>query len=330
MTTRVLVTGGAGYVGSSVTRELLEKGYRVRVLDNLLFGGDGLLSFVSGKNFEFTHGDITDEKVLEKALGGIEAVVHLAALVGEPVCDNERFRDLATKVNQEGTKKLCSMCQARGIRVFTASTQSNYGVQSSDKLATENDPLNPISHYAKTKVVAENYTLKSKGTVIRLATVFGFSLRFRSDLLIHELIREAVTRKQIGVYGPEKWRPFVHVRDAAGAMRTLLERDRFEGEAVNVGGENIQKGSLAKMVADAFQAEVVDMGGKVDKRDYRVSFDKSKTLVTYQHTIQSGLVELRGLIESGLLNIADERFDNFKVMMKRYDDVNSYQAQAGS
>ena len=314
MAKRILVTGGAGYVGSIVVDELLASGHRVRALDSLAHGSVPSLLLAWGHpEFEFVQADVRDPESRRAALEDVDGVVHLAAIVGDPACS--RDPDLAREVNLEGTKQLLDDVQSAGIeRLVFASTCSNYGRMDGDTYATEEFPLAPISLYAETKVAAEQEVLARAqtglvGTCLRLATVYGSSPRMRFDLTVNEFTREVALERELLVYGEQFWRPYVHVRDAAQAMALALEAppDLVRGQVFNVGdtAENYRKLDLVEFLRERFpQAQVQFVHKDEDPRDYRVSFEKVKDELGFavQRTVPKGMDEVIALLQSGLLD----------------------------
>jgi nucleoside-diphosphate-sugar epimerase len=308
----VLVTGGAGYVGSVVVDELLERGFRVRALDALLHGSvPSLLQSWGNRRFEFVKGDVRDAEARTRALEGISAVVHLAAIVGDPAC--ARHPELAREVNLEATKALLTDAEQAGVERFVfASTCSNYGKMNNGDLADETVELKPVSLYAETKVAAEGEVLgrrKLAPTCLRFATVYGTSPRMRFDLTVNEFTRDLEVLDELVVFGEQFWRPYVHVRDAASAIALVLEAplDLMAGEVFNVGdtGENYRKLDLVEILRTRFPNGKVDFVHKdEDPRDYRVSFEKfaSRTGFRIERSVEDGVDEVMALVRSGLLD----------------------------
>jgi nucleoside-diphosphate-sugar epimerase len=310
----VLVTGGAGYVGSIVVDELLKRGYRVRALDSLRHGPvSSLLLSWGSPNFEFLHADVRDREAVPSALEDINAVVHLAAIVGDPACAREP--DEAREVNLEATRALVTEARERGIERFLfASTCSNYGRLSGDQVATEEFPLSPISLYAETKVEAEHDVLgqAENGLVaccLRFATVYGTSPRMRFDLTVNEFTRDVALDRELVVFGEQFWRPYVHVRDGAAAITLALEapRERVQGAVFNVGDtdENYRKLDLVELLRRRFpNAKISFVHRDEDPRDYRVSFEKVRDELGFapSHCVRDGIDEVVGLLSSGLLD----------------------------
>lgn len=313
----VLVTGGAGYIGSILARALLESGSRVRILDNLLFGGESLLGLWGHRGVEILQRSITDAEVLRHAVDGVDAVVHLAGIVGDPACKQEP--DLAREVNLEATLRLVKLAASAGVSRFVfASTCSNYGATSLEAWVDEASPLNPVSLYAKTKVECETAILAEEGphfdpVVLRFATIFGVSPRMRFDLLVNDFTREAVLRKKIVIFGEQFWRPYLHVRDAAEAVVTVLESDpgARRHRIFNVGqdSENFQKRTLAEMVVEQVPGTVVERVRRdEDPRSYRVRFGRFHETfgIPPRVRVEEGIEEVRSLLAHPVLPDPDD------------------------
>jgi nucleoside-diphosphate-sugar epimerase len=314
MKNRILVTGGAGYVGSVVVEELLDRGHRVRVLDSLAHGSVPSLLTAWGKpRFEFIRGDVRDASARRGALEGVAAVLHLAAIVGDPACSREP--DLAREINQGATRGLLDDAEAAGVeRLVFASTCSNYGKMADNNvLATEEFELRPVSLYAETKVAAELDVLARSDNglptcCLRLATVYGASPRMRFDLTVNEFTRELTLDRDLVVFGEQFWRPYVHVRDAARAACVALEApvETIRGEVFNVGdtSENYRKLDIVELLRERIpSANVSFVHRDEDPRDYRVSFDKVRDRLGFkpERTVGDGIDEVMSLLRSGLL-----------------------------
>jgi nucleoside-diphosphate-sugar epimerase len=320
----ILVTGGAGYIGSTLVPLLLADGHRVRVLDSLVHGGEPLLGVWSHPAFEFIRGDISDLAQIRAAVSGMHGVVHLAAIVGDPAC--ARDPELARTVNLEGSLALIRESQSAGVNRFIfASTCSNYGkMEESDSFVDESSALRPVSLYAETKVAIERTLLESKGgngwcpTPLRFATVFGVSSRMRFDLTVNEFTMELITRKQLKVFGEQFWRPYVHVRDAARAIQLVLNSpaDKVRQNVFNVGAtdQNFQKQQLVEMMRPYAPDAVVEFVHKTeDPRDYRVSFSRITDQLgfTITRTVEQGIAEIAHLVRSNIPgNLSDGRYRN--------------------
>ncbi len=278
----VLVTGGAGYVGSRVAAHLLAEGFDVTVFDRLLYGAEALLAFRGTRRFRLVKGDVRNHEAVRAVLAGVDAVIHLAAIVGEDACNVDRAASWSTNV--DGTRAVMDAVARVGTkRLIFASTCSNYGVAAPGELATEAAQLNPLSDYAKAKVECERYILGRNDlpcpTVVRLGTICGVSARMRFDLLVSEIARNAALGAPIDVFAPDAWRPFLHIDDAARAVAMLLEAApaKVDHKVFNIVGENIQKRGLAEMSKRLFpQCDIRITDKKPDMRDYRVD----GTLVT--------------------------------------------------
>lgn len=314
---KVLVTGGAGYVGSTLVPLLLAEGRRVRVLDSLMHGGGPLLSVWNHPGFDFVRGDMRDEGAVRGALEGVEAVVHLAAIVGDPAC--ARQPDLARSVNLEASLRLLEEAERAGVRRFVfASTCSNYGkMTDSSRLADEDAELRPVSLYAETKVAVEKEMLSGGTgemcrTPLRFATVFGVSGRMRFDLTVNEFTLKLMTERRLLVYGEQFWRPYVHVRDAARAIARVIEADRgaVDRTVFNVGAteQNYTKKQLVEIILPyAPDADVQYVHKEEDPRDYRVSFARIQRVLGFQvsRSVQDGVQEIARLVDSGVIREFD-------------------------
>ena len=309
----VLVTGGAGYVGSVVVDELLARGYRVRALDALLHGSvPSLLLPWADPRFEFIRGDIRDAATRAHALDEVGAVVHLAAIVGDPACVRQPV--LAREVNLDAARGLLEDAERAGAERFVfASTCSNYGRMNGDGFVDEEVELLPVSLYAETKVAAEREVLTRPSrlarTCLRFATVYGTSPRMRFDLTVNEFTRDLAVKGELIVFGEQFWRPYIHVRDAARAIVSILSAPAgaVAGEVYNVGStrENFRKLDIVGLLRERFpKGEIEFVHRDEDPRDYRVSFDKFARRVGFdaKWSVADGIDELLALLRSGLLD----------------------------
>ncbi len=307
----VLVTGGAGYIGSMVSRELLARGHRVVAADALLFGGEALLDLLSNPDFSFHKVDVRDPHALEAVFSAsqIDAVVHLAAIVGDPACKAQP--ELATQTLWDGSRSLLELSDQHGVGHFVfASTCSNYGRMEADAVLDEDAPLRPVSLYAELKVRFEELLMARSValdfTILRFATVYGLSLRPRFDLTINEFARDALLKGELEVFGPDFWRPYCHVRDIANAVTMILEQDRgrVAGRVFNVGAddENYQKRAIAEAVAEQIPVRLEYVERAEDPRDYRVSFERIAALgFTPRMRLRDGIREVADAISTGLI-----------------------------
>jgi nucleoside-diphosphate-sugar epimerase len=317
---QTLVVGGAGYIGSVLARELLAAGHRVRVLDSLLYdNGASIAALVEDPRFEFLHGDVRSTDDVAAATEGIDDVVILAALVGDPVCKGNP--ELAREVNLGGARNVLDASAEAGVkRMVFASTCSNYGLRT-DEPATETDELHPLSLYAETKVEMEGEVLSRAGdapyvpTVLRVATAFGISPRMRFDLTISEFTRSLAMGEELEVYDADTWRPYCHINDTSAAILTVLgaDADAVEGEVFNVGGEdgNYTKRMVVETALDAMggEGEVKFTEGGVDARNYRVSFEKIRERLGFEpkHSVPGSVRSLVGAIRAGMFSDVESR-----------------------
>lgn len=311
---KVLVTGGAGYIGSVLVRQLLAKNFKVRVLDSLKFGGDALYEVMLHPNFEFIHGDVRNPDDVSKALEGVEAVAHLAAIVGDPAC--KKYSEEAIQTNLEGSVALFNMAEKAGVKRFVfASTCSNYGkMENPDSFVVETSELKPVSLYAELKVKFEKFILEEKknspmcSTSLRFSTVYGFSPRIRFDLTVNEFTRNATINGQQEIWGAQFWRPYCHVEDLARAVVLVLESEesKVKANVFNVGSteENYNKGMIISEVCKVVPNVVVEyVESAEDPRDYRVNFDKIKNELGYTitKTVPDGVKEIYTLLKTGIV-----------------------------
>jgi nucleoside-diphosphate-sugar epimerase len=317
---KILVTGGAGYIGSTLVPLLLNAGHSVRALDNLNHGGGSLLAVWSDSAFDFRFGDVRDRSAIASALSGMEAVVHLAAVVGDPAC--ARDPELARSVNLEASLSLIEESRRSGVQRFVfASTCSNYGkMKDANQFVDEESELRPVSLYAETKVAIEKFLLASGNgqgwspTPLRFATIFGTSPRMRFDLTVNEFTMEMLVKKRLVVFGEQFWRPYVHVRDAARAIKLILESapGKVAGRVFNVGAtdQNFQKRQLVELIRPHAPDAVVEFVHKAeDPRDYRVSFSRIDDQLGFHitRTVREGIAEVSKLVRENVINDFENR-----------------------
>ena len=315
---KILITGGAGYIGSTLAQLLLTNRHEVRVLDYLAYGGQSLLGVLTHPGFEFIRGDLRDVKAVRDALKGMDAVVHLAAIVGDPACANQP--DTAREINLDASLQLIKESKKSGISRFVfASTCSNYGkMKNGEKYVDENSELRPVSLYAESKVAVEREILNPMqtgemcSTSLRFATVFGVSPRMRFDLTVNEFTMKILTEKYLTVYGEQFWRPYIHVRDAAHAIQTVLKASRKEvqNQTFNVGStdQNFQKQQLISLIKPhAPDAKIEYVHKDEDPRDYRVSFARIQNILKYKitRTVKDGINEVAQLVRGGVITDFD-------------------------
>lgn len=301
----IVVTGGAGFIGSVVTPLLLGAGHQVTVVDVLRSGGQGLLACFHDPRFRFARGDVRHQETMAQLLADADAVVHLAAIVGFPAC--RKYPELARETNIEGTRTVVGAMRAEQALIY-ASSGSNYGIV--EALCTENSPLNPTSFYAVTKTEGEKIALQHpRAIALRFATAFGVSPRMRLDLLINNFVHQAIVNKQLILYERHFRRTFIAVRDIARSILFALDHiDRMAGEAYNVGHEsmNFTKEAIALKIREyvPFYLHFADIGTDEDNRDYDVSYEKIRQL-GYRPavTIDAGIEELVRVMD--VLDIVD-------------------------
>lgn len=320
----ILVTGGAGYIGSCLVRDLLASGYNVVVLDKLAFGIEPISELLPNKNFTLICGDITDNSDLEKAFSlGIDSVVHLAAIVGDPACAADQ--DTAIRTNIDGTLLVAGLSKAAGVGRFVfASTCSVYGA-GGDQLLNEQSALNPVSLYAETRLAAERDLAKIaddkfRPTILRFGTIYGLSPRMRFDLVVNFLTLKATRDKKIRIFGGQQWRPFVHVTDVAKALMLVLTApiEVVQGETFNVGdsSENYLLSNIGEIEKEIMSdIEVTNIEEIKDARSYRVSFDKIRNALGFKAgiTVRDGIREMKAAIDShAIANPDDARHHNYR------------------
>ena len=322
----ILVTGGAGYIGSVLTHKLVELGYNVRIIDSLIYGRDGISDLISKNSVELIEKDIRDEKTLNEAVKDIDCIIHLAAIVGDPFC--KKIPVAAKQINEDATKKLVNISKKQGVKRFIfASTCSNYG--SASTIVDENSPIQSLSLYSTTKVNSENFILNTKNSsfepcILRFATAHGLSPRMRFDLLLQEFLRDAILDKKIRIYGPNFWRPLSHVDDISNACITTIKSSKnlISGQVYNVGNtsENYTKKMLAEIIQEFVPSTEIEItGSKTDLRTYKVSFDKIKNNLKFisKKTIRNSIQDILSKIEKGNLDPRASEFSNMSKLTER-------------
>jgi nucleoside-diphosphate-sugar epimerase len=293
----ILITGGAGYLGSTMIPILLNKGFRVTTVDNLIFNQTSLLDCCADKNFEFVQGDICNYSLVNKLISKSDIIIPLAAIVGAPAC--KRNPSLTRMVNYDAHMNIVENISIQQ-KVLFPTTNSGYGIGAKDSFCTEDSPLNPISEYGKTKVEIEKALLDMGSAItFRLATVFGMSPRMRMDLLVNDFVYKAVKERSLVLFEEHFRRNYIHVRDVAKAFLFGIENyDKMKGEPYNVGlsSANITKRELAEKIKEyvpELYIHSAEIGEDPDKRDYIVSNDKIESLGWHpDHTLDDGIPEL--------------------------------------
>jgi len=279
---KIFITGGAGYIGTTLIPLLLKRGFEVTVYDSLLFdNGDKLLPFIGDSNFKFIKGDIRNKELSSQSIKGHDTVIHLAALVGFPLC-REAGEEESYSVNTDGTKIIINAMTDDQYLLF-GSTGSNYGEVAG--LCTEETPLNPLSIYGKTKTESENLVMDRKNsTAFRFATSFGLSPRLRLDLLVNDLTYKAHKEGYAVIYESHFLRTFIHVKDIANVFLFAIDNhDKMVDNVYNVGSDkmNYSKKEVCGLIKDKLPNtyfNYADVGEDVDKRNYKVSYEKIKGL----------------------------------------------------
>ncbi len=331
----ILITGGAGYIGSLLTSELLRLNYRVTVLDSLLFGGESLVPFLHHPNFHFVKSDVTEPRAIKDSCRAEwqkpDAIIHLAAIVGFPACQAVG-KQVAWKYNVEATEMVFEQAADIGVKRFVfASTYSNYGLSDNGKPVTEESPLNPQSLYAETKIAAEEYLLSQKDAptaplLFRFATLYGISPRTRFDLIVNQFVLEAFTKRELIIYQRGYSRSFVHIRDVARGviMGLKAEQSKIRGQVFNLGTDNgnYSKDDIVRLVLKRMPETIVEykdltFGG--DMRDITVSFARIKNVLGFDTTldVDDGIRELLFALKSGLIqNPMDTRYRNAQFIVQ--------------
>jgi nucleoside-diphosphate-sugar epimerase len=325
----VVVTGGAGYIGSLLTAELLRTGHRVTVIDDLFFGGESLLSYMVHPNFHFVKADVAEPDAVQKAVRRDwlppQAVIHLAALVGFPACQAVG-RQVAWRFNVEAVQRVFEQAEKLGARRFLfSSTYSNYGLSTDGKPVSEDSTLNPQSLYAETKIAAEQWLLERRSSlcaplIFRFATLFGISPRTRFDLIVNQFTLEAFTRHELIIFQRGYSRSFVHVRDVVRGLLLGLEapEEKIRGQVFNLGSDsgNYTKDEIVALVTKYLPDTTVshkDLTFGGDMRDITVSFEKIRRVLGYetQWTVDDGIRELVQALRMGLIrDPSDRRYRN--------------------
>lgn len=319
-----LVTGGCGYIGSLLVEELRGAGRQVRVLDSLLHGQDQIAAAQEQLGVDVVRGDVRDAQARARALTGVDAVVHLAAIVGDPACAQDP--QISDEVNVQATRSLVADAQQAGVRQLVfASTCSNYGRMADPTVPiTEDGELRPVSLYAEQKVGMEQAILAADGelttTCLRFATVYGVGRRMRFDLTVNEFTRDLWADRELEVFGEQFWRPYIHVRDAARAVLTVLvaPSEKVKGKVFNAGrsGENYRKLDLVEEIRKQIdRGDVRYVHRDEDPRDYKVSFDKIRSELGFQTltTVPEGIAEVISALDATAFGDPfDDRYRNVR------------------
>jgi nucleoside-diphosphate-sugar epimerase len=316
MKKKILIVGGAGYIGTVITNYFLNQGHKVVSIDNFLYKNDySIHSFLGNPNYRFYYGDLCNQNFVENILKDVSDIVLLAGLVGDPI--TKKYPDVAYKINDIGIKNFIKNCNGKGInRLIFVSTCSNYGLINENELADENYELKPLSLYSKSKVKIEKYILGLKNqvdyhpTILRFATAFGLSPRMRFDLTVSEFVRELANGKELLVYDAHTWRPYCHVLDFARLIEIVLDVDpkKVSFETFNAGGDVnnfTKKGIVDLILLKINDAKIKYQEHGSDPRNYKVNFSKVKKVLDFipKYSVEYGVVEL-------LVSINNHAFDN--------------------
>jgi len=330
----VLVTGGAGYVGSVLIKKLLSQNFNIKIIDSLVYGSDGISDHLGNNSLELINTDIRKIQDIPDIFHNVDCVIHLAAVVGEPLC--KKIPLAAKQINEFATKNLIKLSKKSGVERFIfASTCSNYG--SSETIVDENSPVSPLSLYSECKVNSEKFLLSEKSNlfepcVLRFATAHGLSPRMRFDLLLQEFLRDALIDKKISIFGQDFWRPLIHVEDMADACISSINAtsELISGQIYNVGSdeENYTKIQLAKIIQNFLtDTEIEILKTKEDPRNYKVSFDKIKNMLNFntKKSVIDSVTEILKAVDSGIVNPRDSEFTNMSKLTEEISSLNSYQ-----
>ena len=325
----VLLIGGAGYIGAVLTSHFLTRGYKITVLDNFTYNNQfAVLPFLGEKGFRLVSGDMNDPAILEEASKGVEDVVLLAGLVGDPI--TKKYPIESGLINEKGIRHCMDYFSDKEInKMIFISTCSNYGLIRENELADENFGLNPLSLYAKAKVSNEQYLLDKKGNanytgvILRFATAFGPSPRMRFDLTVSEFVRDLYFGRELVVFDEDTWRPYCHVRDFARLIELVLNSDNaiVNYEVFNAGGEinNCTKKMIVDTILEYFpDGNVKYAENGSDPRNYRVSFEKVRKTLGFvpEYTVRDGIMELIYGLRNGVYadSLDDKnRYGNYEI-----------------
>ena len=327
----VQVIGGAGYIGSMLLPRLLEDGYHVRLLDLFVYGRKPIADYLDHPNLEVVEGDFRDVQTVVDVMRGMDAVVHLGAIVGDPACDlNEQ---VTVEINLVATRMIAEVAKGSGVsRFIFASTCSVYGA--SDNLLDERSALNPVSLYARSKIGSEQLLMQMADesfspVILRFATIYGLSRRMRFDLVVNLLTAKAVRDGQITLFGGDQWRPFVHVDDVAlGIVRALqARRAQVHNQVFNLGSDEQnytlrEAGQLIRGLVPG--SEAVELGRDGDPRNYQVSFAKIRNSLDYRPrwTIEEGVGQMAETIRRGAFDdYQSPEYSNVKFLSQHGDEV---------
>jgi len=317
----ILITGGAGYLGTMLTDILLQEGYYIKVIDNFIYNNEECINtFLSNPNYEIIKGNILEEKKIKKTMKDIEIIIHLAALVGENVCKNNE--ELCRDINYIATKKIAKLCIDKYDinRFFFPSTCSVYGHTS---LGNEESKVNPLDLYSETKLLAEKalLDLSHKGLpvyIFRFPTLYGISYRMRFDLVVNLFVMQSLINKKITVYGGNQWRPFLHIFDAAQSIAESLKinRTKLNGELFCIGSnkENYNLINVAKKIKKVIPDTKILINQDIkDPRSYKIDFNKCHNVLNFEpkYDLKIGIKEIKKHIQNkSIKNVQSQIYYN--------------------
>lgn len=321
---RILVPGGAGYVGSELVPRLLEAGYKVNVLDWYIYGKNIFGSYHSHPNLTEICGDIRDPEIVRKAMQGCDAIIHLACISNDPSFDLNP--ELGKSINHDAFRPMLRTAKELEVKRFIyASSSSVYGIKS-EKNVTEDLSLNPLTDYSKYKAECENILIEEAANdfetvIIRPATVCGYASRLRLDLSVNILTMHAYFNKKIKVFGGAQLRPNIHIGDMVNAYLCCLtaDRDKVNGQIFNAGYQNLSISEIAQLVTQAFDEKIaVEVVPTDDNRSYHISSEKIKKELGFSpmHTIEDAIIDLKNAFDKGLVQdpLNNKLYYNIKQM----------------
>ena len=305
MNNKILLIGGAGYIGAVTIRHLLDKKYNVTCLDNLIYDNSySLNEFEKNREFNFIFGDLRNDLLMNELLSKCDAVVILAGLVGDPI--TKKYPEISEQINNIGIKKLINYCKNKKIeKIVFVSTCSNYGLNETSLALNEETELKPISLYAKQKVEVEKFILSQKNnldcspTILRFSTAFGLSPRMRFDLTINQFTKSIFEDEELEVFDFSTWRPYCHVKDFARALEQVLNADKkitnFQVFNVGSNNNNFTKKQIVEQIFKFIPSnKVVFTDKKKDPRNYKVNFSKINKILNFKikYTVNDGIEEM--------------------------------------
>ena len=294
---RILITGGAGYLGSKLTETLLSQGHNVIIYDNLFFGSKGVVPFLDNPKYKFIKSTIKNFGLIETVIKEVEYIIHLAAIVGEPSC--KQYESSVYGVNTGATNWISECAYNYDIPLLFLSTCSNYG--KTDKVVTEDSPLDPLGLYADSKIQAEKVVLENEYLVLRMSTLFGVSYRVRYDITINDFVYQYYRDKLLKVYGEDTWRPYLHIEDACNMIVQSMDKDLRGVYNVGFNDLNYQKKEIVNTIVDYLGEGKLEYVKFDDPRNYKVNFDKIQKELSYQYqfSLEDGIRELYEKIQLG-------------------------------